>query len=65
MDIRQRYQIFRKLNEKVVFWVEDTSSLDDAKRRVKERTKMSPDEHFFIFDAENERFIVPEEDEPG
>ncbi len=62
MEHTQRYEIFRKLPSKQGgVLVETAATVDEAKKRVKELTKMFPDD-CFIFDIEGGCFI---ENEPG
>jgi hypothetical protein len=55
-----RYEIFQKPAGQQPAWVETATSLNDAKKRLKELAIMFPAD-YFIFDTANSCFIVPHE----
>jgi hypothetical protein len=46
------------------FWVQTTTSLDEARNRTMALMRMSPGD-YFIFDAVEERFVVPSDPDQG
>ena len=55
-----QYEIFKKLKNKQVCWVESATTLEDAKNRLRDLSLMFPAD-YFIFDAANRVFVVPAE----
>ena len=58
MSPEERYEIFQKISDKQVVWVESATSLNNAKLRVTELKQMFPGD-YLIFDAESLCFIIP------
>lgn len=58
MSTASRFEIFQKLPNKQATWVETGSTLEEAKKRLKELAVMFPAD-YFIFDTENACFVVP------
>ena len=63
MSPNQRFEIYQKLADKEVAFVETAFSLDDAKRRIKELTDLQSGD-YFIFDLANACFIIPPQYDP-
>ena len=58
MSYTSRYEIFQKEAGQQPAWVETATSLNDAKRRMKELAIMFPAD-YFIFDTAISCFVVP------
>ena len=57
------FEIYQKVADQVVAFVETTFSLDDAKRRIKELTELHSGD-YFIFDIANACFVIPAKNDP-
>ena len=55
-----QYEIFKKLENKQVGWVESAATLEDAKKRLRDLSVLFPAD-YFIFDVANRVFLVPAE----
>jgi len=63
MTSAPRYQIFHKLLDMGCRWVENATTLDDAKDRLKQLALMFPGD-CFILDTENACFVIPQATAP-
>lgn len=58
MSTTSRFEIFQKLPNNQAAMVETGSTLEEAKKRLKELAVMFPAD-YFIFDREDACFVVP------